>query len=359
VTLSHPRNDRPSVARLRRWRRPLPAVAISVALVGTVALSATSSASPRPGADRALAKAAQPATPNLSDVSLTIGDQAGSGSEALLKAAGLLDKLPFKAHWADFTSGPPMLEAEEGGSVDVGGVGDAPPVFAAAGGAKIDIVEATVKGPDSSALVVPKGSSITSISQLKGKTIAVAQGSSADYHLLTVLEKAGLTVKEVTLEYLQPAEALAAVASGKVDAWDIWSPFTEEAVAKDGVRILVNGQGFGSNYSYEVATKAALANAGKKAAIEVYLRTLNKAYIWEKTHTSAWATTWAASTGVSLSVMQKAAVDAIATPEPISPAVITSEQGLVTAFYKAGLIPADVNFKNYSYTGFNSTLFSK
>ena len=50
-------------------------------------------------------------------------------------------------------------------------------------------------------------SPIRSVAQLKGKKIAVAQGSSADYHLLTVLNKAHLSAHDVTLDYLQPAEA--------------------------------------------------------------------------------------------------------------------------------------------------------
>ena len=33
--------------------------------------------------------------------------------------------------WSDFTSGPPMLQAMGSGAIDIGSVGDAPPVFAA------------------------------------------------------------------------------------------------------------------------------------------------------------------------------------------------------------------------------------
>ena len=161
---------------------------------------------------------------SVSGVTLHVGDQAGTGAQALLTAAGLIGKLPFKVAWSDFTSGPPMLQAMGAGSVDIGGVGNAPPVFAAAGGSKIAIVGAYQANPLGSALLVPKGSPITSVAQLKGKRIAVAQGSSADYHLLTVLNKAGLSVHDVTLTYLQPAEGLAALSSGHVDAWDIWSP---------------------------------------------------------------------------------------------------------------------------------------
>src|ERR1700733_16089515 len=104
---------------------------------------------------------------NLSSVTLNIGDQKGTGAEAVLTAAGLLNTLPFHVTWSDFTSGPPMLQAMASGSVDIGGVGDAPPVFAASGGEQVEIVGARQTAGDQDALVVPKNSPITSISQLR------------------------------------------------------------------------------------------------------------------------------------------------------------------------------------------------
>jgi sulfonate transport system substrate-binding protein len=229
---------------------------------------------------------------------LHIGDQAGTGAQALLTAAGLIGKLPFKVAWSDFTSGPPMLQAMGAGSVDVGGVGDAPPVFAAAGGSKIAIVGALQAPPAGSALLVPKGSTIHSVAQLRGKRIAVAQGSSADYHLLTVLNKAGISVHDVTLVYLQPAEGLAALTSGHVDAWDIWSPFLEEAEVQDGATALVTGTGYGSPYSFTVASRAALADPAKAAAIKDYLSLLVQAHAWVNNHLPAWADVWAKASGL-------------------------------------------------------------
>ena len=220
------------------------------------------------------------------------------------------------------------------------------------------MVEALSHGPNSTALLVPKGSPITSIAQLRGKSIAVAQGSSSDYHLLTVLEKAHLSVKEVTIEHLQPAEALAAFTSGQVDAWDIWDPYSSEAIVEDGAKVLVNGQGYGSNYSFEVASQAALADPGKKAAIKAYLALLNQAYRWEQSHSAQWAQSWSAATGVPLKVMQIATKDEASVPGPISPAVVSSEQRLADAFYGAGLLPSRVNFQSFSYTGYND-LFNK
>src|SRR6201999_4520367 len=217
-------------------------------------------------------------TVNVSSVTLTIGDQKGTGAEALLQAAGLLSKLPFKVKWVDFTSGPPMVQAMGAGSVDIGGVGDAPPAFAAAGGSKIKIVGARITPAAAGAVVVPKGSSITSVQQLKGKTIAAPEGTSADYHLLTVLAAAGLTRKDVTVDNLQPADALAAFQSGRIDAWDTWSPYIEEAVKQNGGKVLASGKQYGAPYAFQVASDAALADKGKAAAIADYEKVLNQAY---------------------------------------------------------------------------------
>jgi sulfonate transport system substrate-binding protein len=294
-------------------------------------------------------------TQSLSNITLHIGDQAGSGAEALLTAAGLINKLPFKVSWSDFTSGPPMLQAMGSGSVDIGAVGDAPPIFAAAGGEKIAVVAATVANPDGAALLVPKGSPVHSVAQLKGKRIAVTEGSSANYHLVAVLKQAGLTPKDVTIENLQPPQAAAAFASGHVDAWDVWTPFIEQAQAQHGARILVNGTPIGKTFSFEVAARAALADPGKAAAIREYLKLINQAHTWANTHQPVWAKTWATATGLPLSIMTKAAADNTAVTVPISPTVLKSEQAIANVFTAAGLIPGHVNFSDFAVTKFNGT----
>lgn len=294
-------------------------------------------------------------TQSLSNVTLHVGDQAGSGAEALLTAAGLINKLPFKVSWSDFTSGPPMLQAMGAGSVDIGAVGDSPPIFAAAGGEKIAAVAATVADPDGTALLVPKGSPIHSVAQLRGKKIAVAEGSSSNYHLVATLKKAGLTPKDVTIENLQPPQAAAAFASGHIDAWDVWTPFIEQAETQHGARVLVNGANIGKTFSFEVASRAALADPAKAAAIRAYLKLINQAHDWANTHQSAWAHTWSSATGLPLSIMTKAAADARAVTVPISAEVLKSEQAIADVFTGAGLIPGHVDFSDFAVTKFNGT----
>jgi sulfonate transport system substrate-binding protein len=332
-----------------------------VALAGLAAAGCSSSSSSSTGstdASTASPSASAAGSVNLSSVTLNVGDQKGTGAEAVLSAAGLLNTLPFHVTWSDFTSGPPMLEAMASGSVDIGGVGDAPPVFAASGGEQVEIVGARQTNGDQDAVVVPKGSPITSIAQLKGQKIAYGSGSSGNYNLLTVLTKAGLTTKDVTLVNLQPAEALAAFTSGAVAAWDIWPPYVQQVVAQDGAKVLATGSGYGSPYSFEVASKAAVADPDKAAAIKVYLATLDKAYVWAATHPSAWAAAWGKAAGLPASIMNVAATTDATTPVPVTSAIVSSEQNLVDQFFAAGLIPTKVDISGYITNEFNSTVGS-
>ncbi len=328
---------------------------ILLAGIGLALAACSSSSSSGSASSTGAASSTGTAQVDVANVTLHIGDQAGTGAEALLTAAGLIGKLPFKVAWSDFTSGPPMLQAMGAGSVDVGGVGNAPPVFAASGGSKIAIVGALQANPLGTALLVPRGSGIHSVADLRGKKIAVAQGSSSDYHLLTVLNKAGLSVHDVTLVYLQPAEGLAALTSGHVDAWDIWSPFVEEGELQDGATPLVTGAGYGSPYSFTVASRAALADPAKAAAIKDYLTIIAQAHAWANTHLSAWAAVWAKASGLPAATMAKASADSSAVAVPITPAVVSSEQQVSDAFTTAGLIPGKVNFADFVDTSFNST----
>jgi sulfonate transport system substrate-binding protein len=335
-------------ARLHAAR--LAACLLAAGLLAAACSSGSSSGSGAPKGDATVSATA------LSKVTLRIGDQTGTGAKVLLTAAGLINKLPFNVAWSDFTSGPPILQAIASGSLDIGGVGDAPPVFAAAAGDQIAIVGALSGNPLGAAIVVPKNSPIHSVSQLRGKKIAVAEGSSADYHVLALLKKTGLTPKDVTLDYLQPAEALSAFTSGHVDAWDVWTPYIEEVTMQDGARILVNGTPIGTTYSFEVASRAALADPAKAAAIKDYIKLINQAHVWADTHLSAWATVWAKATGLPYSVMVKAAADDTENPVAITPAVVNSEQQITDDFFAAGLIPAKVDFANFSDPAFNNVV---
>jgi sulfonate transport system substrate-binding protein len=281
---------------------------------------------------------------------LNVGDQK-AGSEALLKAAGQLSGIKYKITWAQFTSGPPLLEAVNAGAVDIGAVGNTPPIFAAAAGSKISVVAATETPVTGQAILVPKNSTLTTLAGLRGKRIAVAKGSSAHYHLLAALRKAGLTFHDIKVSYLQPADALAAFTGGRIDAWAIWDPYTAQAQAL-GARLLTDGTGLVNGYGFEVAGRQAVK--GKSAEIRDYLTRLQRAEAWANTHQEQWAKVWAAETGLPYSVTLVAVRRRATTPVPINTTLITSEQQVADAFGDAGLLPHRVIFKNFTDPRFNT-----
>src|SRR5437868_15510579 len=80
--------------------------------------------------------------------------------------------------WIEFTSGPPMMEAMSTGSVDLGAVGDSPPIFAQAANANIVYVAGSPI-TNGQGILVPANSPIRAIGDLRGKRIGFGKGTSA------------------------------------------------------------------------------------------------------------------------------------------------------------------------------------
>jgi sulfonate transport system substrate-binding protein len=292
---------------------------------------------------------------DLSKVTLTVGDQKG-GSQALLSAAGDLKKVPYKIAWKPFTSGPPMLDAISSGAVDVGGVGNTPPLFAIDQGKKLKVVSAYSQGATGDAIVVPKGSKLKEVADLKGKKVAVAKGSSANYNLLAQLDKAGLSFSDITPVYLQPAEALAAFKGGSVDAWAIWDPFTSQAEVDTGARVLSDGKGLVNGLAFQVAGDDALKDKATRTALKDYLARLAAAQVWAAKHKDAWSATWAKETGLEPEVTDKAVNQRSYTPLPIDEHVVSSEQEMWDAFKKQKQVSADPTLNDWFVTDFNAAI---
>ncbi|MFJ4715347.1 ABC transporter substrate-binding protein [Streptomyces sp. NPDC088785] len=329
---------------------PLPALLTPLALL----LAACSGAS---SATTSTAGAGGGGTDGKGSLTLNVGDQKG-GSEAVLRAAGELDGLDYKIRWSTFTSGPPLLEAVNAKAVDIGGVGNTPPVFAAGAGSKIKVVSASHGTATGDTILVPKNSALRKPSELKGRSIAVAQGSSAHYQLVASLKKAGLGLGDVKVKYLQPADALAAFTGGKVDAWAVWDPYTSQVLRAKQGRVLTDGDGVTNGLAFQVASPTALADKKKSAAIKDFLERLRRAQDWVYKHPDAWAKVWSKDTGLPYDV----ALDAVKRTNgtrvsvAIDKGVIASEQQIADTFTKLKLIPRQVDFSQFVDTRFNGDL---
>ncbi len=290
---------------------------------------------------------------DLSQVTLRLGDQKGTGLQALLDAAGELKSAPYKIEWSQYTSGPPMLEAINSGAVDFGGVGNAPPLFAAAAKSAVKIVSSYAAGTGGQGIVVPKDSALRSPTDLRGKKIAVAKGSSAHYHLLSVLRNNGLSFADIEPQYLQPADALAALTTGRVDAWAIWDPYTAQAEQQADARILVDGTGYVNPDSYYVAGDKALESKSRTAALRDLLARIHRAHSWVDDHPEQWAQTYAQFSGLPVAVTTVSVRRGLYRDHALDKAAIDAEQQVADAFSEAKLIPGKVKITDFIDTRFN------
>jgi len=284
--------------------------------------------------------------PEWSQYTFTLGDNGGDGSEELSKITGAFDDAPYQVKFARFDYGPPLVQAAASGDIDLGYVGTVPPITGAAKQFGFKIV-ATQHGSDDTKaaenIIVGKDSPIQSLADLKGKKIAIPQGSSAHGLALLALKSVGLTPKDVQLVYLSPAAGATAFNTGKVDAWSIWNPQSAIAVG-NGARILAKGlPPIDQVNNYYVATDKSLNDPTRRAALTDVLTRIARIFNWAQENPDQYAKAIATETGVPLEDA-KATVEAY--PFKIAqvlPADIKAEQDLSDAFLEAGEITKQVD----------------
>ena len=281
------------------------------------------------------------------EVQVRIGYQK-YGTLTLLKGRGTLEKRLAEqgvgVKWTEFPAGPVLLEGLNVGSIDFGTVGEAPPIFAQAAGAKLVYVGNEPASPASEAIVVPKGSSLRTLADLKGKKIALNKGSNVHYLLLKALEKAGVAYADIQPVFLPPADARAAFERGSVDAWAIWDPFLAAAEKQLGARVLADGTGLVANYQFYLASRT---YAEKNPEIlRIVLEEVAKVDDWGRNNPDEVATILSAQTGLSKDVVALAASRYAYGVKPVSVDVIASQQRVADAFSSLKLIPKPIIVKD-------------
>ena len=104
------------------------------------------------------------------------------------------------------------------GSADLASTAGAAALLARTNGVPLKVVYVFSK-PEWTALVVPKGSPVKSVAELKGKRIAATRGTDPFFFLLRTLQANGLKQSDVELVNLQHADGRTALERGQVDAW--------------------------------------------------------------------------------------------------------------------------------------------
>ncbi|WP_293859283.1 aliphatic sulfonate ABC transporter substrate-binding protein [uncultured Alsobacter sp.] len=148
-----------------------------------------------------------------------IADFFGASLTAIANDQGLWAKHGLTPDIKVFTNGPIQIQALGAGSLDVGYIGPGALWLPASGKAKILAINAI---GFSDRVIAQAG--LTSMAALKGKKVAVPEGTSGDMILRLALAKAGMTLADLQIIKMDPSTLVSAFASKQVDAAGIWYP---------------------------------------------------------------------------------------------------------------------------------------
>ncbi len=283
---------------------------------------------------------------------LRVGWQKGSATLIYVKAEGLLEEklkpLGYTVSWSEFPAGPPLLEALNAGSIDVGTTGAPPPIFAQAAGTDLVYVLATAAAPTGQGILVPKDSPIQTTADLKGKKIGVTKGSSAHGLVVFALKDGGVDYGDVEPVFLAPADAKAAFEGGSLDAWSIWDPYLAAEEQATGARILVTDGDVGNkNRSFYEASRSFATD--HVDALKVFAAVLTEAESWVDTHPDEVAKAVAEETGLPFEVTRAVEDRAVYGIGPITPEIIADQQNLADAFFELALIPEKIDVSKAAF----------
>jgi sulfonate transport system substrate-binding protein len=278
------------------------------------------------------------------------------GTLTLLKARGTLEKRlapqGITVKWTEFPAGPQLLEGLNVGAIDFGTVGEAPPIFAQAAGAQLAYIGNEPPAPTAEAIVVPKGSAIKSVADLRGKRVALNKGSNVHYLLVRQLEKAGIPYNEIQPVYLPPADARAAFERGAVDAWVIWDPFLAAAEKQLGARVLADGRGADgknvvSNHQFYLASRP-YAEA-KPEIVRLLLDELASLGAWAEKNPKDASTVLIREVGLEPAVLELALSRFSYGARPVNAEVLAEQQRIADVFHSLKLTPKPIKVSDASW----------
>ena len=260
----------------------------------------------------------------------------------IAKKLGVIEKAvaPVKVEWVEFPASPPLVEALNVGAINVGWTGDAPPIFGQAAGANIVYTAALPPSGEGEGVFTKETTGIKSIAELKGKKVAVAKGTSAHNSLIAALEKNGLSLTDIEVVYLSPADAAAAFASDQVVAWAVWDPFFAITESKFKLTILSRSADVLNVNTYFLANKTFAAENGD--LITTTIEALGEAAKWADTNREQVAEAVAEVTKVPLEANKLAVSRAKFGIYPITDEIVAGQQATADRFFKLGLLPKQV-----------------
>ncbi len=200
--------------------------------------------------------------------------------------------------WTQSLGSNKANEALRAGAIDVGSTAGSAALLARSNGSPIHTID-IYSQPEWSALVVAADSPITSVDDLRGKTIAVTIGTDPYFFLLQALDEAGIELSEVNVQNLQHADGGAALLNGTVDAWSGLDPMMAASEASNGTKLIYRNVGF-NTYGFLNGTEDFLTNHADLA--QVVVDAYEHARAWALDHPDETAQILADAAGIDLAI---------------------------------------------------------
>ncbi|SAL40743.1 sulfonate ABC transporter substrate-binding protein [Caballeronia telluris] len=263
------------------------------------------------------------------------------GNFVVLKARGTLEKRlasqGVSVQWLEFPAGPQLLEGLNAGAVDVGTVGETPPIFAQAAGVDFVYIANEPPAPRGEAIVVPAASPIKTVADLRGKKVALNKGSNVHFLLVKALQNAKLAYSDIQPVYLAPADARAAFVQGSVDAWVIWDPYLAAIEKQTNARVVTNGEGLVHNTQYYLATRK-FASA-EPQLLHALLAELDAVDKYGRDHVPEVARLLSPLVGLDAATLQVALERTAYGVQPVTAETLAYQQQIADTFNDLRLIP--------------------
>jgi sulfonate transport system substrate-binding protein len=262
-----------------------------------------------------------------------------------LKSSGIGEQVQAEVEYSTFLGGPPLLEAFNAGAIDLGYVGDTPPILAQARDQDIVIVGAWRFSGKVLAVVAPPGKDISSVADLKGKRFAYPRGTALQAFALRALEEVGLTEGDIENVDVPAIDVIGVLRSGDVDAAVVVEPLLTGYLRDNPEATVVrDAEGLTTGLQLLITTSEVLADPAKAAAVGDYVERLAESFVWRAENPEEAAQAFADLNQISLEEAQ-AIADRNGTQlfVPLDDGVIGPLQELADLFYAAGAIPEPVD----------------
>jgi sulfonate transport system substrate-binding protein len=256
---------------------------------------------------------------NASDTQAAAGDATQGGTlnidfatynplSLIIKKQGWLeDELAdqdITVNWVQSAGSNKANEALRAGAIDVGSTAGSAALLARSNGSPIKAID-IYSQPEWAALVTLPDSGITSVEDLRGKSVAATRGTDPYFFLLQALEAAGVEQSDVTIENLQHADGRAALASGAVDAWSGLDPIMA-AAEQDGAQLFFRDIDY-NTYGFLNATEDFLSE--KPDVAQTVVNAYEKAREWAKENPEETASILAEVAGIDQAVANSVIIE--------------------------------------------------